>query len=126
VENNPKTLLVLKNSSDFRTVYESGKSFSSAPWVLINFSWNNLGCLRCGWTVSRRIGNAVIRNRLKRWCREFFREKLKVEGTALDGSGVDINVVFRHKVGKEFFRELKHEEFNTILQKSWENIFRNH
>ena len=34
---------------------------------------------RLGVTVSRRIGNAVVRNRVKRRVREFFRKEMRAE-----------------------------------------------
>lgn len=35
--------------------------------------WNGEGFHRLGMTVSRKVGNAVTRNRIKRWVREIFR-----------------------------------------------------
>lgn len=37
--------------------------------------WNGEGFHRLGMTVSRKVGNAVTRNRIKRWVREIFRKK---------------------------------------------------
>ncbi len=43
------------------------------PHFILLVSKNNLAVSRLGLTVSRKVGNAVQRNRLKRLVREYFR-----------------------------------------------------
>jgi ribonuclease P protein component len=59
-------------SSDFRTLYGEGRRLDAGRFVLFGKP-NNLGYHRLGLTVSRKIGDAVIRNRVKRLFREIFR-----------------------------------------------------
>lgn len=51
---------------------------------------------RLGVTVSRRVGNAVVRNRLKRRVREYFRLKLR----AMLPAGVAMVVIARKGAGE--------------------------
>lgn len=67
--------------------------------------------LRWGWSISKKVGNAVTRNRLKRWGREFVRE--------FGGNELDINFIFKNR-GKEFYKTLSHKEFNDALQKAFQ------
>ncbi|RME51856.1 MAG: ribonuclease P protein component [Deltaproteobacteria bacterium] len=62
----------LRRRAEFTRLSRKGKRKSS-PHFLLLFQRNDLGYNRLGITVSRRIGNAVRRNRLKRRIREFFR-----------------------------------------------------
>lgn len=47
---------------------------------------------RLGVTVTKRVGNAVIRNRIKRYCREYFRHHGKRFRTP-----VDINIIAKRE-----------------------------
>lgn len=62
----------LKLNKDFRRLYSRGKSFVSG-YTVIYASKNRLGDSRLGLTVSKSIGKAVKRNRLKRLMRESYR-----------------------------------------------------
>jgi ribonuclease P protein component len=67
----PKALR-LRRRGEFRRVYEEGQR-RSAPLCTIFFRANGLLETRVGITAPRRLGNAVLRNRVKRRLREVFR-----------------------------------------------------
>ena len=62
----------ISRSSDYQTIYNSGRKVHSESFVLFGLA-NGIEHHRLGVTVSRRIGNAVVRNRVKRRLREIFR-----------------------------------------------------
>lgn len=84
--------------------------------MVINYSKNDLSKLRMGWTAGGKVGTAVVRNKLRRWSKEFFRNK--------KGFGVDVNLVFLKSKRPEFYKELKHNELDRVLEKAWEHIQR--
>ena len=55
----------LKRHKDFRYTYRSGKSVSSRLFSLI-WARNRLDAVHIGFSVSKKIGNSVQRNRAKR------------------------------------------------------------
>ena len=67
----PKILRVLRRA-EFRRVYEEGQR-RSGPLCALFFRSNGLPYTRLGITASARLGNAVLRNRVKRRLREAFR-----------------------------------------------------
>jgi len=76
----------LHHSAEFRFLQRQGVRAESAHFVLYAGRMPGEERSRLGVTVSRRIGNAVIRNRVKRRVREIFRLRLRpmlTEGTAL-------------------------------------------
>ena len=62
----------LRRAADFRRVYERRRSVSD-PLLIVYACENNLSYLRLGLSVSRKMGGAVQRNRLRRLYREAFR-----------------------------------------------------
>jgi ribonuclease P protein component len=62
----------LTRSSDFQRVRSQGRSWSDRLLVLL-CAPNSLEVTRFGFSVSRRIGGAVVRNRIRRLMREAVR-----------------------------------------------------
>ena len=75
----------LSRSRDFDAVYRNGRSVSTRFLVLYRFDREDEpeGEVRLGIAIPKRIGGAVVRNRIKRRLREVWRELLpEVPGAA--------------------------------------------
>lgn len=64
--------LRLKSNRDFRNTYDKGKSFAN-KYLVIFFRKNGLDNSRLGVAVTKKLGNSVIRNKVKRRIREAYR-----------------------------------------------------
>ena len=65
----------LRKNRDFQRVYRRGKSVGSH---LMALAWSRApgGSLKIGFSVSKKIGNAVTRNRVRRRMREAVRMRI--------------------------------------------------
>lgn len=63
---------VLKKNRHFQTVYRTGKSHANRYLALYVMN-KPAGPRRIGFAVGKRLGGAVVRNRIKRLLRESFR-----------------------------------------------------
>ena len=87
--NNMKFTESLKKNEEFQIVYKSGKSYGNKYLVLYTLE-NNSDVNRLGISVSKKVGNSVVRHRLKRLIKESYR--LHEE---MFNSGLDIVVIAR-------------------------------
>jgi ribonuclease P protein component len=101
----------LTRTSDFQQLKLKGHRFQVTPWMLVNANSTTLDLIRCGWTIPRQVGPAVIRNRFKRWGREYLRAWSKRNQLSLD-----VNVIFKRR-DKEFYKAIRHGEFDEALEK---------
>lgn len=79
----------LSNNRDFRRMYAKGKSVAS-PLLVTYVMKNRLGYNRLGITASKKVGNAVKRNRARRIIKQAY-----FETEQLLGRGYDIVLVAR-------------------------------
>ncbi|NLO89788.1 MAG: ribonuclease P protein component [Clostridia bacterium] len=100
--------LRIKQNADFRRVYRAGKAVPGKFLVLI-YRENGVGITRFGFSISKKIGKAVVRNRVKRVLSEICRLHLfEVK------EGYDIVFIGRRGVGEVSFRDLEKEFFKLI------------
>ena len=99
----------IKRPADIQKLFKTGKRFSVAG-AKIFFSRNNLNFNRIAFPLPRGYGNAVERNRSKRYSREtyrFFKARLN--------TGFDI--LFLVYPGNDSFQS-RCEKFKTLCQKA--------
>lgn len=93
-----KQLCSLKKTREFRRVYENGASFANrylVMYILPNESVAN----RVGISVSKKVGNSVVRHRITR----LIREGMRLSADRFD-KGLDIVIVARGAAaGRSFF-----------------------
>ena len=61
--------LRLRKDSDFKNIYRKGKSLATKTLVFY-FIKNYLGYTRVGYSISKKVGKAVTRNRIRRLIKE--------------------------------------------------------
>ncbi|GEM02136.1 ribonuclease P protein component [Halolactibacillus halophilus] len=64
----------LKSNDDFQQVFKRGTSFANRQLVLYYLPKQDQTHFRMGLSVSKKVGNAVVRNRIKRYLRQAFHE----------------------------------------------------
>ena len=73
----------LKKNQDFKNVYQNGKSYANKYLVMYVLE-NPLQKNRIGISVSKKVGNSVIRHRITRLIRESYRLHEDVFNSGLD------------------------------------------
>ncbi|MGG3448829.1 MULTISPECIES: ribonuclease P protein component [Bacillaceae] len=62
----------IKKNDDFQMVFSKGKSFANRQFVVYMHEKKQNVPFRIGLSVSKKVGNAVVRNRIKRYIRQSF------------------------------------------------------
>ena len=91
----------LKKKKDFQIVYKSGVSFANKYLVMYK-KINNIEGNRLGISVSKKVGNSVIRHHVTRLIRESYRLH-----EDMFNSGLDIVVIARSTAKDISYREVE-------------------
>ena len=65
-----KKELRIKKNQDFQTVFQKGRSFANRQFVVYSLEKEGQADFRIGLSVSKKLGNAVTRNQIKRYVRQ--------------------------------------------------------
>ena len=91
----------LKRNSDFQRVYREGKSYANRYLVLYVLQ-NQTERNRLGISVSKKVGNSVVRHRMARLIRESYRLQ-----EDMFNSGLDIVIIARISAKDKNFKEIE-------------------
>ncbi len=97
-----KKIFRIKDNDEFQHVFKHGKSFANRQLVIYYIKKSEQQHFRIGVSVGKKIGNAVMRNQIKRYLRQAFHElDEKVLPT------YDIVIIARQPTRKMNFHEVK-------------------
>ena len=92
----------IKKDKEFQVVFKNGKSFANRQFVVYCYPKEGQEEFRIGLSVSKKIGNAVTRNRIKRYLRQAFLEvKDEIK------NDMDYIIIARHQAATKDFHETK-------------------
>jgi ribonuclease P protein component len=97
----PEPLEMLRSAKDFAALQGSSRS-RAHPLLILRWRSNGLDRVRVGLSTGRKLGNAVVRNRVRRRLRDVLRRS----GTRPEG-GWDILVVARPASATASYGELE-------------------
>ena len=98
----------LKKNRDFRTVYRDGKSYANRLLVMYTLK-NDSDRNRLRISVSKKVGNSVVRHHITRLLRESVRKN-----DALVKEGNRIIIVARKDVKNKNFKEVDGAVFHLL------------
>ena len=101
-----KAYTSLKNSKEFKHVYDNGKSYAN-KYLVMYICPNDKNLDRLGIQVSKKVGNSVVRHRLTRLIRESYR--LNID---MFRDGLDIVVVAKPAAKGRTFKEIESALFH--------------
>ncbi|NEW07267.1 ribonuclease P protein component [Paenibacillus sp. SYP-B3998] len=103
----------LAKREDFNKVYRYGKSMANHQFVLYYLAQPKLEQFRLGVSVSKKIGNAVVRNRLRRMMKEIIR--LNKDNLTLH---YDYILIARKPVAEMEYADMQKSIFHVIRKAS--------
>ncbi|MCI0336132.1 MAG: ribonuclease P protein component [Acidobacteria bacterium] len=106
----------LRNSQQFRRVYDEGQRFHT-PFFSAFILKTDTDEPRCGITVTRKVGSAVVRNRCKRRLREVIRRYYsKTSSEGLSTAGYDLVLNAKLSLLAADFNKIE-ESFSRIMER---------
>ena len=106
----------IKKNEEFQGIFKAGKSFANRELVIYYIKKPKQTHFRIGLSVGKKIGNAVMRNRIKRYLRESF---ISLEDDII--SEIDLIIIARNPTANMTYHQIK-KSLTHLLHK--ERLFK--
>lgn len=103
----------IKKNDEFQRMYNENDKKLFSHYSVIYLKKNNFEFSRFGIVVSKKNGNAVVRNRIKRLFREMIRKNLSDIK-----KGYDVIIISKRQTGENIL-EIKYENIEKDLKKTF-------
>ncbi|PWI56809.1 ribonuclease P protein component [Sulfoacidibacillus thermotolerans] len=101
----------LRRNGDFRYVFARGSSVANRYYVLYVLKKDRTKSTRVGFSVSKKVGNAVVRNRVKRLLREIMRVQIQNFTT-----GYDLAIIARKEAANLNYAKVSKEILKLLVR----------
>jgi len=108
-----KKMNIVKKKHEFSEIIHS-KIYTANKLFAIYYRKNNLNISRFGITVSKKIGNAVVRNKIKRQLKNIIDKNEK-----LFPKDLDYIIIVRRSVLEHSFKEIEQFLINLANKTKW-------
>ncbi len=108
-----KNLEIIRKSKDYKNIYKYGKSVAGKS-VVIYFKENSQDTSRFGFSVSKKLGKAAKRNRVRRILKEVCRLRKD-----LFPNGKDYVIIARRGILGLNYREVERDIEELIKKINW-------
>lgn len=114
----------LKKRKEFAYIFKKGEGISS-KYLVLTFVKSKLKTYKVGFSCGKKVGIAVVRNKVKRRIKEavyFYRNNIK--------NGYNYIFVAKQNSANASFEEIKHDveyllkKSDTFMEKLWENFWK--
>jgi ribonuclease P protein component len=102
----------LRKNEDFSEVFAKGRSVADSLLVIYHLRKDPGEPYRVGFSVGKKLGGAVIRNRYKR----ILREIVRTNGEHIP-SGIDLVVIARQGILEKHYTEIENS-FKKLMKKA--------
>lgn len=99
----------LRKNSDFKRVYDRKNSYAN-KYLVMYISENGTDTIRLGVSVSKKVGNSIVRHRLARLIREAFRLN-----SGRVKQGLDVVVVARAGLKDKNYKETESAMLHLMM-----------
>ncbi len=98
----------IRKNQEFKRVYNKGKSVVNR-YLVMYYMKNNLPYNRIGFSVSKKVGKSVVRNRVRRLMKETYRlRKIDIN------NGYDLVFVARVRMNQADYRTVEKSMFHLL------------
>ncbi len=97
-----KKELRVKKNKEFQEAFQKGQSFANRQFVIYSLKKENQDYFRIGLSVSKKLGNAVTRNQIKRYIKQAV-----LELSSQIATGNDYIIIARKPAAEMDFFEVK-------------------